>query len=75
MKSLITAIILTTSLAPAQTLVCSPDAPANVKLAAQEVRRYVYLRTGELMKNGTDGTDGNNGTITLAMNPAHAEHE
>ncbi|MHC4199043.1 MAG: hypothetical protein ACYSU0_03565, partial [Planctomycetota bacterium] len=25
------------------------DAPANVKLAAREVRRYTYLRTGELL--------------------------
>ncbi len=40
--------MLTGSIAPAQTIVCPPDAPANVKLAAKEVRRYVYLRTGKL---------------------------
>jgi hypothetical protein len=30
-------------------IVCPPDAPANVKLAAKEIRRYVFLRTGELL--------------------------
>lgn len=30
-------------------IVCPEGAPANVKLAAKEVRRYVYLRTGTLL--------------------------
>ena len=30
-------------------IVCPADAPANVKLAAKEIRRYVYLRTGTLL--------------------------
>ena len=30
-------------------IVCPEDAPANVKLAAKEIRRYVYLRTGTLL--------------------------
>ena len=34
---------------PAATILCPADAPAQVRLAAQEVRRYVYLRTGELL--------------------------
>ncbi len=29
-------------------VVCPPEAPARVKLAAREIRRYVYLRTGTL---------------------------
>ena len=31
------------------TIVCPENAPANIKLAAKEVRRYVYLRTGKLL--------------------------
>ena len=30
-------------------IVCPADAPASVKLAAKEIRRYVYLRTGKLL--------------------------
>ncbi|MFH0761330.1 MAG: hypothetical protein V2A67_07485 [Bacteroidota bacterium] len=30
-------------------IICPDTAPANVKLAAREVRRYVYLRTGKLL--------------------------
>jgi hypothetical protein len=41
--------LIVAGVAAAQTIVCPPDAPANVKLAAKEVRRYVYLRTGELL--------------------------
>jgi hypothetical protein len=26
-------------------IICRRDAPANVRLAAREVRRYIYLRT------------------------------
>jgi hypothetical protein len=29
-------------------IVCPPDAPTKVKLAAKEIRRYVYLRTGSM---------------------------
>ena len=32
-----------------EAIVCSSDAPANVKLAAKEIRRYLFLRTGELL--------------------------
>lgn len=32
----------------AQTIVCPSDAPPKVTLAAKEIRRYVYLRTGKL---------------------------
>jgi hypothetical protein len=28
--------------------VCPADLPANMKLAAKEIRRYLYLRTGAL---------------------------
>ncbi len=30
-------------------IVCLADAPVNVKLAAKELRRYIYLRTGALL--------------------------
>lgn len=41
--------LLPVSIASAQTIVCPPGAPANVKLAAREIRRYVYMRTGQLL--------------------------
>lgn len=31
------------------TIICPANSPANVKLAAREVRRYLYLRTGTLL--------------------------
>lgn len=31
------------------TIVCPENAPSNIKLAAREVRRYIYLRTGQLL--------------------------
>ena len=37
------------ALAESAKIVCPVDAPAQVKLAAREVRRYIYLRTGELL--------------------------
>jgi hypothetical protein len=51
----------------------SQDAPANVKLAAREVRRYVYLRTGRLLRIAADrpvqsGTADT--SFTLAVDPA-----
>jgi hypothetical protein len=44
---------------------CPADAPANVTLAAKEVRRYVYLRTGELLSIA-EGS----GTIQLRVDGA-----
>jgi hypothetical protein len=41
-------------MAQAGQIMVAPDAPAKVKLAAKEVRRYVYLRTGELLPIGLD---------------------
>ena len=42
--------VLIAGIVSAQTLVCPPDAPAEVKLAAKEIlHRYVCLRTGELL--------------------------
>jgi hypothetical protein len=38
------------SASSAAVIVCSPNAPPNVKLAAKEIRRYVYLRTGEWLR-------------------------
>ena len=35
-------------------IVCPADAPPNVKLAAKEIRRYVYLRTGKLLPIAAD---------------------
>ncbi len=34
---------------PQAAVVCSPSASVQEKLAAREIRRYVYLRTGELL--------------------------
>jgi len=34
---------------PNAAIVCPPDADAQEKLAAREIRRHVYLRTGELL--------------------------
>ena len=53
MKTPLTILALLTNQAFAQTIICPPDAPPNVKLAAKEIRRYVYLRTGELLPIGT----------------------
>jgi hypothetical protein len=47
-RLLLAAATLAATPAFADGIVCAPDAPAPVKLAAKEVRRYVYLRTGEL---------------------------
>lgn len=51
-------------------IVCAADAPANVKLAAKEVRRYVYLRTGTLLP--VAGRDGN---IALTIDPTLSKQE
>ena len=54
-------------------IICSPDAPPNVKLAAKEVRRYVYLRTGRLLKIVTDREDQSNlsdAGFTLTIDPS-----
>jgi len=42
----------------AQTIVIPASAPANVRLAAKEIRRYVYLRTGELLPVAESGNNG-----------------
>jgi hypothetical protein len=41
---------------PSIKVICPADAPAQVKLAAKEVRRYVYLRTGELLSLAESAT-------------------
>ena len=42
-------LLVSAALSSAQSIVFPPNASANVKLAAHEVRRYVYLRTGQLL--------------------------
>jgi hypothetical protein len=71
MKARIIAIVtfIAAPLAPAQTLVCPPDAPPNVKLAAKEIRRYVYLRTSELLPLAETGQG-----ITLQVDSALSPH-
>lgn len=50
MKLLALAIVVVTATsASAQTIVCPPDSLPNVRLAAKEIRRYVYLRTGTML--------------------------
>ncbi len=56
MKTLIAVLTVAVSIASGQTIVCPEDAPANVKLAAKEIRRYVYVRTGELLPIAESGT-------------------
>ncbi len=51
-------------------IVCPADAPSNVRLAAQEVRRYVWLRTGELLPVADKG-----GRIALKADPALAPQQ
>ena len=64
MKTLIAVLALVTNIVSAQTIVCPPDAPANVKLAAKEIRRYVYLRTGELWSIGTPSSPAVSGSAS-----------
>jgi len=65
-KTLATILTLAfTCVASAAGIVCPPNAPANVKLAAREIRRYVYLRTGELLPVVETGKG-----IVLKMDPA-----
>jgi hypothetical protein len=70
MKVLIVLLILITGIASAQTIVCPTDAPANVKLAAKEIRRYVYLRTGEMLSIADAGKG-----IALKIDPALGAQE
>jgi len=70
MKALTAILTLLTGAAFAQSIVCSPDAPANVKLAAKEIRRYVYLRTGELLPIAATGSG-----IALKVDPTLAAQE
>ena len=71
MKALATLLVLiSASLAFAQTIVCPPGAPANVQLAAKEIRRYVYLRTGKLLPVAEKGQG-----IALKIDPALGAQE
>ena len=49
-------------------IVCPEGAPSNVKLAAKEVRRYVYLRTGTLLPLAVRAPAGS--AIVLKTDPA-----
>lgn len=51
-------------------IVCPPQAPANVKLAAKEIRRYVYLRTGRVLSIAATGSG-----IALKVDPALAAQQ
>jgi hypothetical protein len=56
MRTLLSIISLVVScIASAEVIVCPADAPPNVKLAAKEIRRYVYLRTAELLPLAESG--------------------
>ena len=54
----------------AQTIVCPADTPATVKLAAKEIRRYVWLRTGKLLPVVSAVSDQSTHTIRFAVDPA-----
>lgn len=68
MKTLAAVLLLTAGAALAQTIVCPTGAPPHVKLAAKEIRRYVWLRTGELLRIG-DRPSGDS-RITLSIDAA-----
>ncbi|MCX6927959.1 MAG: malectin domain-containing carbohydrate-binding protein, partial [Verrucomicrobia bacterium] len=57
-------LVAMTGMACADVIVCPPEAPANVRLAAQEIRRYVYVRTGTLLPVAKSGTG-----IVLKIDP------
>jgi hypothetical protein len=64
------------TLAEPATIVCPTDAPAQVKLAAKELRRYVYLRTGELPTIENHRTYSNDRTyVSLTVDPALGAQE
>ena len=66
MKKLATILaIAVTCTVSAQTIVFPANAPANMKLAAKEIRRYVYLRSGKLLPVAESG----NG-IALKIDPS-----
>ena len=54
----------------AQTIVRPPDAPPNVNLAAKEIRRYAYLRTGKLLSIADTGHG-----IALKIDPSLGAEE
>ncbi len=58
---------------PAARIVCPADAPRLVRLAASEIRRYVYLRTGELLPIVAAPTGG--GAIALSIDPSRESQE
>jgi hypothetical protein len=71
MKSVVAVLTLLIAVtASAQTIVCPPGAPSNVRLAAKEIRRYVYLRTGKLPSIAASGKG-----ITLRIDPQLAAQE
>ena len=71
MKAIATLLVFVSArLAFAQTIVCPPAAPANVQLAAKEIRRYVYLRTGNLLPVAETGRG-----IVLKIDPAFGAEE
>lgn len=49
-------------------IVCPADAPPNLRLAAKEVRRYVYLRTGNLLPIASKPRTG----LTIVLKVDHA---
>jgi hypothetical protein len=66
------ALLTAASSAFADGIVCANDAPAQVKLAAKEVRRYAYLRTGTLL-NIAPEAEGKR--VVLKLDTALAEQE
>ena len=69
-KALTAILTLFTGAAFAQSIVCPPDATVNVQLAAKEIRRYLYLRTGKLWPVAETGQG-----LTLKIDPALAAQE
>ena len=77
--SMLTLILLAAgSFAREQTIAVPPEAPEKVRFAAAEIRRYVYLRTGELLEirtGGPDESDRSDGRIVLKTDPGLAAEQ
>lgn len=61
------------SAASRTTIVCPKDAPPAVELGAREIRRYVYLRTGEVLP--IRNAPGEDGAIILEQQTDNADSQ
>lgn len=72
LNAVVLSALLCSSLRAAIVISHRTDATQLERLAGAEVRRYLYLRTGELAEVRAGATDA---TITIALDPALAEQQ